>query len=111
MSECAAGGEHEFDEIEEDLWDGDHKMVRPTRCSKCNEVWDVSVYRWDGEYGWNDRGDPECDHDFETVDWHDSAGNDGSPQGREGCTKCSAERSHELHLDETRHEDREGNPV
>lgn len=111
MSECAAGGDHEFEIAEEDQHDNDRQTTRPTRCSKCNSVWDYWVYRWDGEYEYDDRGDPECAHEWETTDGSTSSGSDGAPWYVEVCSKCTAERREEWDLAENYHGDAEGNRV
>lgn len=111
MSECTAGGDCDFSEFEDDIWEGDHTMIRPTRCGKCDKVWSFWVYRFDGEYDWDDKGDPECNHEWDTTDWHNSNGPDGAPVGGEECRKCPANRSIDFHLDETYLADEQGNRI
>lgn len=110
MSECAAGGEHEFDIIEEDQRDGEYQMTCPTGCSKCNKVWDYWQYEW---YGWKfaDIGNPDCEHEWHTTDASDTDGPDGAPRWIEECGRCPAVRRADWVLTETYHGDAEGNRV
>lgn len=111
MSECTAGGEHEFGETEEDQWDSNSQMTRPTGCSKCGKVWDYWQYNWDGEWEYENAGNPECIHEWHDTNGSDHDGPDGAPYYIEECGKCDAKREMSFRLTEQYHGDAEGNRV
>lgn len=109
---CSDGGPHTFDGNADHRESG-HEWLSSRKCTACEDVTQVNLYAWDGEYAYEE-ADGDCafgpGHDFLGGD----TGDDETGYGFdlwENCSSCPALRVRKFRHERTYVTDSSGNEI